>query len=250
MLRTKLEPLVMQSCGKAENPAHEIALAKTAFVLDAPEDLGSANGVLFGYPCPGYLPVGCFLFVGELFPSWLPHGLEHGCVVRTVPLVSRILLKYASVGEGVHVGSDFLVVHPSLDSRADKEYEPCQTGDYRILDSMSFLLPAVMGLLKVRIGRSGDLAFRAVVDQFVDYRVTTPFIQKSLEGSHVGSRHVPGVINRHAEYLRQGMDPLTALLLAHFKTGGMIFLPRIVLEVDKYEEQPFSDTGEADCWTV
>ena len=69
MLRTKLEPPVMQSCCKAENPAHEIALAKTAFVLDAPEDLGSANGVLYGYPCPGYLPVGRFLFGGKFFPS-------------------------------------------------------------------------------------------------------------------------------------------------------------------------------------
>ena len=101
-----------------------------------------------------------------------------------------------------------------------------------------------MGLQKVRIGWPRDLAFRAVVDQFVDYRVSTPFIQKPPEGSHVGCRHVPGVINRHAEYLRQGMDPLAALLLAHFKTGGMIFLCRIVLEVDKYEEQPFGDTGK------
>lgn len=241
MLRTKLEPPVVQSCGKAENPAHEITLAKTAFVLDAPENLGAANGVLDDYPCLGYFPVGCFLFVGKSFPFWLLHWLEHGCVVRIVPLVSCILLKYASVGEGVHVVSNFLVMHPSFDSRADKEDETSQTGDYRILDCMSFLFPAVMGLLKVRIGGPWNLAFRAVVDQFVDYRVTTPFIQKPPEGSHVGSRHIAGVTNRHAEYLRQGMDPLAALLLAHFKTGGMIFLCRIVLEVDKDEEQPVSD---------
>lgn len=244
MLRTELEPPVVQSCGKAENPAHEITLAKTAFVLDAPEDLGSANGVLDDYPCPGYFPVGCFLLGGKFFPSWLLHGLEHGCVIRTVPLVSRILPKYASVGEGVHFISDFLVVHPPFDSRADKEYEPCQTGDYRILDSMFLLLPAVMGLLKARIGRPRDLAFRAVVDQFVNCRAAAPSIQESPEGRHVGSRHVPGVVNSHAEYLSQGMDPLPALLLAHSKTGGMIFLRRIVLEVGKDEEQPFGDTGK------
>lgn len=80
MLRTSLEPPVVKSSGKVENPVDEIILAKSALVLHDPKDFGSPDGVLDLDVCAGYFFIGRLLLLGKFFPF----GLFVGCITVTL----------------------------------------------------------------------------------------------------------------------------------------------------------------------
>lgn len=54
MLRTSLEPPIVKSGGKVENPAAEIILAKSALVFNDPKDFNPSDGMLDLDARPGY----------------------------------------------------------------------------------------------------------------------------------------------------------------------------------------------------
>ncbi len=184
-----------------------------------------------------YLGIGGLLLGCEFLSLGFLHRLNNGCILRVISLISGILLKIASIGKRVHFISDSLVVHLPFNSKARKEYKPCKTGDYRILDSMPLFLPAVIFLLKFRVGRSWNLPFRAIVNEVMDNGVYTLFLKESFERGNVGGRKHPGFGDCLSEDFRQCVNPLSALLLTHVKTCAMILLRGIVLQVNKNEEQ-------------
>lgn len=244
MLRTRLEPPIVKSGGKVKNPADEIILAKSALVFYNPQNLDTSNGMLDLDACPGYLSVGRLLLLGK-FPSLrFLRRLYHGDVIGTVPLVAGILLKNAFIGKGIHLIGDTLVVHLSFHCEAGKEYKSCHTGDYSVLDGMLLLFAAVVLLLKVRVGRSRNLALCPVMNEFMYDSIAATLIKKSFECLDIGSRKHPRILGCIAEYLRQGVDPLPTLLLAHVETCRMIALKRVVLQIYKYEKQPLGNRGK------
>lgn len=244
MLRTSLEPPIVKSGGKVKNPADEIILAKSALVLHNPKDFGSSDGMFDLDACPGYFCVGRHLLPGKFLSLRLLCRLYHGDVIGTVTLIAGILLKNAFIGKGIHLIGDTLVVHLSLHSETGKEDKSCHTGDYRVLDGMLLLFAAVVLLLKIRVGGSRNLALCPVMNEFMHDRIAPTLIEKSLECLDIGSRKHPRIPGRIAEYLRQGVNPLPALLLAHVETCRMIALKRVVLQIDKYEKQPFLNRGK------
>lgn len=244
MLRTRLEPPIVKSGGKVKNPADEIILAKSALVFYNPQNLDTSNGMLDLDACPGYFRVGQLLLLCK-FPSLrFLHRLYHGDVIGAEPLVPGILLKDAFIREGVHFIGDALVVHLSFHSETCKEDKPCHTGDYRVLDGMFLLFAAIVLLLEIWVGRSRDLALCPVMNEFMYDGIPATPVKKFPESHDIGSRKHSCIPDRIAEYLRQGVDPLTALLLAHVKTSRMIALKRVVLQIDKYEKQPFRNSGK------
>ena len=72
------------------------------------------------------------------------------------------------------------------------------------------------------------------MNEFMHDSIAPSLIEKSLECLDIGSRKHPRIPGRIAEYLRQGVNPLPALLLAHIETCRMIALKRVVLQIDKY----------------
>ncbi len=114
-------------------------------------------------------------------------------------------------------------------------------GNYGILDGALLLFAAVVLFLKFRVGRSRNLTLCPVMNEFMYDSVATMLVRKSSESRDIGSRKHSCIPDCIAEYLRQGVNPLPALLLAHVKTSCMIALKRVVLQMDKYEKQPFSN---------
>lgn len=226
-----------------KKPADEIILAKSVLFFHDPKDFDSSNGMLDLDACPGYFCISRLLFLGEFFSLRLLCQLYHSNVIGPIPLVADILLKDAFIREGIHFIGDMLVVHLPLHSKTGKEAKSCHTGDYDILDGVFLLFAAVMLLLKVRVGGTGCFPFSAVMDKLVDNKFSATFIKKkSTEGDHVGCGKHSRIIDCIAEYLRQRMFPLLALLLAHVKAGRVIVLDRVVLKIDKYEEQPVGNS--------
>ena len=128
-----------------------------------------------------YLGIGGLLLGCEFLSLGFLHRLNNGCILRVISLISGILLKIASIGKEYISSAILFVVHLPFNSKARKEYKPCKTGDYRILDSMPLFLPAVIFLLKFRVGRSWNLPFRAIVNEVMDNGVYTPFLKESFE---------------------------------------------------------------------
>ena len=237
MLRTCLEPPVVKSGGKVENFADEVILAQSALILYNPKDLDTADSMFHFDAGTRYFGIGSLLFGREIFPLGFLHRLNNGCIFRVISLISGILHKIACIGKRIHFISDSLIVHLSFNCKTHKEYKPCNTGDYCILDRVLLFLPAVIFFLKPRVGRSWNLPFRTIVNEFMDNGVSTPFLKESFERGNVGGRKHSGIGNRLFEDFRQCMDPLSALLLTHVKTCAMILLRGIVLQVNKNEEQ-------------
>ncbi len=244
MLYTSPEPPIVKSGGKMKNPADEIILAKSALVFYNPKNFDSSNGMLDPDASPGYFGVGRLLLPGKFFSLRFLCRLHHGDVIGTVALVSGILPKDAFIREGIHFIGDALVVHLSLNSETGKENKSCHTGDYGILDGVFPLFAAIVLLLKIRVGRSWNLALGPVMNEFMYDSVAASLVKKFSKSQDIGSRKHPRVVDCVAEYLRQGVDPLPALLLAHVKTCRMIALKRVVLQIYKYEKQPFGNSGK------
>lgn len=239
MLRTSHEPPIVKSGGKVKNPANEIIFAKSALVFHDSKDFDPSDGVLDLDACPGYFCVSRLLLPGKFFCLRFLCQLYHGDVIGTVPLVSGILLKDAFIREGINFIGDTLVVHLSLHSETDKEDKSCHTGNYCILDGVFLLFAAVVLLLKIRVGRSRNFALCPVMNEFMYDSIAAMLIKKFSESHDIGSWKHSCILDYIAEYLRQGVDPLPALLLVHVKTSRMIALRRVILQINKYEKQPF-----------
>lgn len=244
MLYASHESPVVQAGGKMKNPADEVTLAQSAFVLYDSQDLSSADGMLDLDAGSGYLRVGGFLLGCELLPSGLLHWLYDVGVLRSVPLISGVLLKVAGIGKRIHGVRNLLVMHLPLHRWACEENESCQCGDYSVLDGVFLLLAAVVLRLSVGVGRTGYLPLGAVMDEVMDYGVATALVKEPAEGPDVGGRKHGGRSERILQNIGQGVDPLPALLLGHPEARSMIFLRGIVLEVHKKEEQPIGHGGK------
>lgn len=244
MLRTSLEPPIVKSGGKVKNPADEIILAKSALVFHDPKDFGSSDSVLDLDACPGYFCVSRLLLPGKFFSLRFLCRLYHGDIIGAVPLVSGVLLKDAFIRKGIHFIGDTLVVHLSLHSETGKEDKSCHTGDYRVLDGVFLLFAAVVFLLKIRVGRSRDLALCPVMNEFMYDGIAATLVKKSPESHDIGSREHPCLVDGVTQHLCQRMYPLATLLLAHVITSRMIALERVVFQIDEDEEQPFGNSGK------
>lgn len=124
----------------------------------------------------------------------------------------------------------------SLHSKTGKEDKSCHTGDYGILNGVFLLFAAIVLLLKIRVGRSRNFTLCPVMNEFMYDSIAATLIKKFPESHDIRSQKHPSILDCSAEYLRQGVDPLPALLLAHVKTSRMITLKRVALQIYKYEK--------------
>lgn len=131
----------------------------------------------------------------------------------------------------------------SLHSKTGKEDKSCHTGDYGILNGVFLLFAAIVLLLKIRVGRSRNFTLCPVMNEFMYDSIAATLIKKFPESHDIRSQKHPCILDCSAEYLRQGVDPLPALLLAHVKTSRMITLKRVVLQIYKYEKQRSATVG-------
>ena len=86
---------------------------------------------------------------------------------------------------------------------------------------MFLLFAAIVLLLKIRVVRSRNFAPCPVMNEFMYDSVAATLVKKFPESHDIGSRKHPCIPGCIAEYLRQSVDSLPALLLAHAKTSRM-----------------------------
>lgn len=237
MLSTIQKTPIMKPGGDMKNIADEIILAQSAFVLYNSENLCASDSVLHLDMRFRYLGVGRFLLFRQFLPFWLLHRLQYGDIVRSIPLIPGILLKDALVWKGILDVRNLLVMYLSLNGESGKEDKSCKASDYSVLYRVLLFLPAVVFLLQIGIGWSGNLPLRAVVDKLMHHISATTLVKKTLEPRHcVGWEH-SGFIKSHPENVGKGMDPLATLLLTHIEHCRMILLRGIVLEISQKKEK-------------
>lgn len=108
---------------------------------------------------------------------------------------------------------------------------------------MFLLFAAIVLFLKIRVGRSRNFALSPVMNELMYDSIAATLIKKLSESHDIGSRKHSCILYCIAEYLRQGVNPLPALLLAHVKTSRMIALKRVVLQINKYENNRSATVG-------
>ena len=113
-----------------------------------------------------------------------------------------------------------------------------------VLDRMMLSLAAITLFLHVLVCRTGDLPFRPVMKKHRLITVHGKFC-RSFRKLLVGFRRdKPMCFKRYAEDFRQAMHEDVAVLLVHPETGCMVFLQRVVLQINWDEEQAVGYAGK------
>lgn len=242
--RVDFDSEIMQShtCGK--NILNKIVSSKPAFVFDDAHDLCASYDMFYTYPDGGNFPV---VFPG-LFGKFLPFGLLERLYdfhpFRSIALISRILIQGTRHRERIHRISHPLVVGLARNGLADKDDKASHRYNDGVLDRMPLFLAAIKLLLHVPVCRTGNPPFRPVMKKHRPVTVLGKFRQPSgkLLVGFCGNKAL--CLKRQAEDFRQAMDEYVAVLLVHPETRCMIFLQRIVFQVNQNEKQAVGYAGK------
>ena len=248
MPRIDFDSEIMESSTRFKDSSDKVISSEPALVFGYSHAFGTSYSMLDPYPEGGYLPVMFFLLWSKLSTLWFLQRLYNNHLLRLVPLVSGILVQYTGRRERIHRLGDLLIMCLSAKTWTDKQHKAAGSDDQGILKGMLLFLSAVIFLLFVRIDRTGYFSLCAVMQQ--NGRLSC-LLRKVLEYP----RKLPSALGWH--YLRllqalfknqvQHMDKAITMLLIHPKTSRMVFLERVVLQINQNEEQALFHCGK---WTV
>lgn len=245
MPRIHFHPEIVQCRASLEDTPDKIVCPQAALIFDDSHSLGTAYGMFLPYPERRDLPVELFLLPGEFSSLGLFYGLYYAYPVRPETLVTGILVERARTGERVHGVGNPLVMCFAANTLADKKDETAGRDNDRVLEGMFLFLPTIVILLLLGIHRAGDFAFCPVMDQ----NGRLPVFQgepcyrlgKFLPAF---SGHGIGMDEGLFEYRIQDVDEIITVFLGHPETGRMVFLERIVLQVNQDKEQTVLHRGQ------
>ena len=235
---------IMQGHTCRKNILHKVVSPEPALVFDDAHDFRASYGMFYAHPDGGNLSVVFLILLGKFLPFGLLNRLYDFYPLRRITLISGILVQGTRHGKRIHGVGHLLVVGLARNSLADK-YNQAGHCDYdSVLDRMTLFLSAVTLLLHVWVCRTGNLPLRPVMEEHRFFPVFGKICQlfgKFLVGF---CRDKPLHFKREAEDFRQAMHEDVAVLLAHSETGRMVFLQRIVLQIDQDEEQAVGYAGK------
>ena len=171
-----------------------MVLSKSTKVFDHSLVLDSGNGMLNFDPSRGNDFVFGLLFCGEFLSPRLLCGLNDGCVVRCIALITGVLPQDAGEWESILCLCDRLVMRLARNDCSHKQDKPCQGGNHCIFDRMLLLFSAVKVRLNFRIARPGNLPLRGIMDEHA-WKTFSPPLPSSifLNSARVSAGSIPAI---------------------------------------------------------
>ena len=228
---------VVKSRSSSECEADEVVFSETALIPDASHYLRGSNVMLDLYSDGGDIPVEFPLRLVKDATLWFLERHEYRSL-RLIPDIGGILIQNPVLRYRVGHVRELLVMDAAADRLADKQNYSEHTGHYRVLDRMPFFLPAVFIFLILRIYRSWNLPFGAVMKEYVRPVSAVQIIEKPLEGGIVGYWHFAAVIKCLVENCNQTVGPVAYLRLGHSEPVSKGCLCVVVPEYIEDETEP------------
>jgi len=241
MPRIYFDSEIMQSSTSFENSPDKVVCPKSAFIFDNSHEFDAAYGMFYPYPERRNFPVVFFFFWGKHPAFGLFYGLHNGNIFRIVALITGILIQYAGGSKGIHRISYFFVVHLSANTITDKQDKTAGCNDNPVFQGMFLFLSAVVFFLFIIIHRTGNLPLGAVMQQNGRFFIRWETLEKLRELLLCFCRHYSRIMQTFFKNMAQNMDKPITMLLIHIETSRMIFLKRIIFQVNQDEEQAVFD---------
>lgn len=236
------EIMQCHTCGK--DVFYKVVCPEPALVFDDAHDFRASYGMFYTHPDGGNFLVVFLVLPGKLFPFGLLDRLYDFHPLRLIALVSRILIQGARHRKRIHCVSHLLVVGLARNGLTDKYDQTSHRYNDGVLDRVPFFLAAVTLLLHVPVCRTGNLPFRPVMKKHRLVPLLGKFRQpfgKLLVG-FCGDKTFR--FKGQTKDFSQAMDEYVAVLLVHSETGRMIFLQRVVFQINQNEEQAVGYAGK------
>ena len=236
------EIMQCHTCGK--DVFYKVVRPEPALVFDDAHDFRASYDMFYTHPDGGNFLVVFLVLPGKLFPFGLLDRLYDFHPLRLIALVSRILIQGARHRKRIHCVSHLLVVGLARNGLTDKYNQTSHRYNDGVLDRVPFFLAAVTLLLHVPVCRTGNLPFRPVMKKYRFAPVLGKFRQpfgKLLVG-FCGDKTFR--FKGQTKDFSQAMDEYVAVLLVHSETGRMIFLQRVVFQINQNEEQAVGYAGK------
>ncbi len=232
------EIMQSQTCGK--NILHKAVCPEPALVLDDAHDLCASCDMFYTYPDGGNFPVVFPGLSGKFFPFGLPDRLYDFHPFRFIALIfciPRYRERIHCVGRLLAVG----LARNGLTDKYDRTRQRCNDG---VPDRMPLFLSAIAFLLHVPVCRTGNLPFRPAVKKHRPAAAPGKFRRPfgKFPAGFCGDKAFR--LKRQAEDFRQAMNEYVAVLPVHPETGRVIFLQRIVFQINQNEEQTVGYAGK------
>jgi hypothetical protein len=224
---------------------NKVVCSEPALVFDYSHAFGTSYGVLHPYPERRDFPVVFFFLCGKFLSFGLFHRLYNGNPIRTISLISSVLIQYAGIWKRIHGVSYLFIMYLSTKTRADKKQQAAGGSDYGILEGVFLFLTTVIFLLIIRINRARNLPLSAVMQQ--NGRCISffgEFFKYLRKLSLALGWHDPSVLQTVFKNGVQGMNKAVTMLLIHSKTSGMVFLKWVVFQINQYKEQAVFHRGK------
>ena len=236
------EIMQCHTCGK--DVFYKVVRPEPALVFDDAHDFRASYDMFYTHPDGGNFLVVFLVLPGKLFPFGLLDRLYDFHPLRLIALVSRILIQGARHRKRIHCVSHLLVVGLARNGLTDKYDQTSHRYNDGVLDRVPFFLAAVTLLLHVPVCRTGNLPFRPVMKKYRLVPLLGKFRQpfgKLLVG-FCGDKTFR--FKGQTKDFSQAMDEYVAVLLVHSETGRMIFLQRVVFQINQNEEQAVGYAGK------
>ena len=244
MPRIDINSEIMYSSTGSEDSLDEVSCSKPALILYDSHTFGATYRMFNPYSERRYFPVVRFFFLSKLSTFGLFYRLENSNTFRIVSLIPRILIQQAGIGERIHCIGYLFVMHFPADTRADIKNQTASRNNNSILDGMLLLFPAVIFLLLLRINRAGNFPFRSIVKQNRKSIFTRLVFEQLLKLLLCFCRHYFCIPQTLFKNTVQNMNKVVTMFLIHIETGCMIFLKRIIFQINQNKEQPIFDRGK------
>lgn len=242
MPRVHFNSEIMQSGACPVYLFRKIVGSKPAFILNNSHALCTADGVLYPDSERRDRSVVFFFSIGKFPSPGFLYGLHYLNTLRLITLIAGILIQHAGIGKRIHRIGCFFIVYLSGNTLADKKNHTGRENNHCVFKRM-FLLAAVIFLLFFHIHRAGNLPFRAIVQKNRQL-ILTKFLKYPGELFLCLGRHYTGMAKTFLKNMIQTVYERIAMFLPHIKTGCMVFLKRIILQINQYEEQPVCNGGK------
>ena len=237
MPRIDINSKVMQCGASSKDALDEAAGSKPALILDDSHVFDASYRMLYPDPERGDFLIILFFFHSKFSASRLFYRLPNNNTIRLVSLISGILIQLAGVRKRIRCIGYFLVMRLAADTRTDKKNQTASRNDNRIFNRVLLFLSAVIFLLLLPIDWTRDFSLCPVVQQNRKSFVQRMLFEQLRKLFLSFCRHNIRITEALLKDAIQNMNKAVALFLIHIEYRCMIFLKRVILQVNQYEEQ-------------
>lgn len=134
--------------------------SQATFVFDNSHELDTSDGMFHPYPNTGNLPVELFFFFRKCFSLSFFDGLYDRHLFGCISLMSSVLIQDARDPKRIHRVCHLLVMCFTANGLDDKENQTRYSNQHGILYCMTFLFPAVLLFLFIRVKGTRKFPFQ------------------------------------------------------------------------------------------